>query len=214
VRIRYASRLYFPEKNYEAVLMVITPLITRDDPPREALGYALASLIEAKLFERALQCLEKLQGEEMGHRSGIAKLRGDLLLALGRLDEAIACYQEESRRDDFVAKFIGIFSHAWALILKGQMGLALSLAQSGANLWFDRVGKFEGYGAFDSKPICIGRTHIGDESPALHVKYFCESLPERSDDRGSLCAFLPLILASSSSGREHVPGDCSCSFHL
>ena len=191
IRIRYASLLFHPGNNYEAVLMVLAPLVSKDNPPKEALEYAIAASVESKLFEKALQYIEKVQDEDEGQRPGLTKLKGDFLVSLGRFDEAILCYQRDIKREDFVAKFIGIFSHAWALILNRRPDLATGLAREGAHLWFERAEMFEGYGAFYSEPLCIGTTHIGDDSPALYVKNVCERLLQNAnlDEslRGQLC---------------------------
>src|SRR5258708_23881961 len=65
---------------------------------------------------------------------GLAKLKGDLYLASGQIDEAISFYEQETQSGDFTAIFIGFFSIAAAWLTQQQTSKAIEAAVQGARI--------------------------------------------------------------------------------
>src|SRR6266704_2221812 len=181
VRLEFAKILIY-KKQYEAALVILAPLVDRDERSEEAVAWAIDASIEVGLFEKARHYLDLLPptSHEKGPFShsevGLDKLRGDIFLRQGNFKEALACYENERQSGAFVANFIGTFSCAWVWLFQEQREQSTALAREGAALWFEQDNGQEQYYAFDYVPISIGPVYFGDESPALCVRQVCERL--------------------------------------
>ena len=58
-------------------------------------------------------------------------------MAWGKTDEALACYERETQRDDFEAAFLGFFRIAKVWLVRNEYEKALSAALEGTTLWLD-----------------------------------------------------------------------------
>jgi len=181
VRLEFAKSLIY-RKQYEAALVILVPLVDRDERSEEAVAWTIDASIEAGLFEKAHQYLDVLPStsssskRSRSYEAGLAKLRGDLFLRQANFKEALACYEQERQGEVFVARFLGTFSCAWVWLLQEEREQSIALAKEGAALWFEQDDVLERSYALDDEPISIGLVHIGDESPATCVKRVCERL--------------------------------------
>src|SRR6266700_2266870 len=181
VRLEFAKSLIY-RKQYEAALVILVPLVDRDERSEEAVAWTIDASIEAGLFEKAHQYLDVLPStsssskRSRSYEAGLAKLRGDLFLRQANFKEALACYEQERQGEVFVARFLGTFSCAWVWLLQEEREQSIALAKEGAALLFEQDDVLERSYALDDEPISIGLVHIGDESPATCVKRVCERL--------------------------------------
>ena len=137
VRLRLGSHLLYRLRNHEDALAAVTPLLDQSDPPQLALATAFWAAQKGGLFEQALACTERMQKSPYYcYGPGLAKVKGDLYLTFGKMDEAISLYEQETQSGDFTAMFIGFFSIAAARLRQQQASEALAAAAQGAQLWF------------------------------------------------------------------------------
>src|SRR6266496_4680789 len=120
------------------------------------------------------------------HGPGLAKVKGDLYLAFGKIDEAISYYEQETQSCDFIAIFIGFFSIAAAWLTQHQMSKAIAAAAQGAHIWFANPNVFQCSDAVFHAPVAIGTdtdwVYIGNESLSACMKDVCEAL--LAEERG------------------------------
>ncbi len=187
VRIRLGYHLLYHLRNYEGALTVVTPLLAESDPPQEAIACAFWASQKAGLFEKALAYTENMRKSPYHcYGPGLAKVKGDLYLTFGKIDEAISFYDQEIQSGDFTAVFIGFFSIAVAWLTQ-QTSKAIAAVVQGADLWFANPNDSQCNDAVFHEPVAIGTdveggVHIGDESLSECMKDVCEAL--LSEDRG------------------------------
>ncbi|SRR6266487_3103 len=187
VRLRFSYHLLYPLCNYEGALTVVTPLLAVPDPPQKAIACAFRSSQKAGLFEKALALTESMHKSPYHcHGPGLAKVKGDLYLAFGKIDEAISYYEQETQSCDFIAIFIGFFSIAAAWLTQHQMSKAIAAAAQGAHIWFANPNVFQCSDAVFHAPVAIGTdtdwVYIGNESLSACMKDVCEAL--LAEERG------------------------------
>lgn len=204
VRLEFAKSLIYWRKQYETGLLILAPLLQRKDLKeyvfQEVVGLSVDASLQAGWFEKALQYLELLPvvpPVSDSDRPGLTKLQGDIFLQLGEYASARACYEQEIQSGSFVARFLGLFSSAWAWLLEDHREEAFPLIEQALGAWFELDDESSHSYAFDNEPVCIGRVHIGDDSPALCVKQVCEMLLQGEADlaptlRGQLSYLLYL----------------------
>jgi tetratricopeptide (TPR) repeat protein len=207
VRLEFAQKLVYWRKQYETGLLVLAPLLQRKDLEEyifeDAVGLSVEASLQAGWYEKALQYLEMLPISPPVAESdspGLTKLQGDLFLQLGNYAAARACYGQEIHSGSFVARLIGLFSSAWTWLLEDHREEAFPLIEQAIEAWFELDNERGHSYAFDNEPVCIGRIHIGDNSPALCVKQVCEWLLQKEDDlapklRGQLSYLLYLYFS-------------------
>jgi len=188
VRLRLGSHLLYRLRNYEGALAAVTPLLARPDPPQLALATAFWAAQKGGLFEQALACTERMQKSSYhSYGPGLAKIKGDLYLSFGKIDEAVSLYEQETQSGDFTAIFIGFFSIAAAWLTQQQTSKAIAAAAQGADLWFANPNDSQCSDAVFQEPVSIGAdaewgVHIGDESLSACMKDVCVAL--LSEDQG------------------------------
>ena len=188
VRLRLGYHLLYDLRNYEGALTVVTPLLAKADPPQQAIACAFWASQKAGLFEKALAYTESMHKSPYhSYGPGLAKVKGDLYLAFGKIDEAISYYEQETQSGDFTAIFIGFFSIAAAWLTQQQTSKAITAATQGADLWFANPNDSQCNDAVFHDPVAIGTdaergVHIGDKSLSECMKDVCESL--LSEDQG------------------------------
>jgi tetratricopeptide (TPR) repeat protein len=181
VRLRLGSHLLYDLSNYEEALAAVTPLLDQADPPQLALAVAFWAAQKGGLFEQALAYTERMQNSPSDcHGPGLAKVKGDLYLAFGKIDEAVSLYEREIQSGDFTAMFIGFFSIAAARLRQHQTSEALAAAAQGAHLWFANPNSSQCSEAVFLEPVYIGTdadsVHVGDESLSECLKEVCVAL--------------------------------------
>jgi len=181
VRLRLGYHLLYHLRNYEGALIAVTPLLAQPDPPQRALAYAFWASQKAGLFEKALAFTESMHKSPFHcHGPGLAKVKGDLYLASGKIDEAISYYEQETQSGDFTAIFIGFFSIAATWLTQQQTSKAIVAAEQGAHLWYANPNDFQCSDAVFHEPVSIGTgadwVHLGDESLSECVKDVCVAL--------------------------------------
>jgi tetratricopeptide (TPR) repeat protein len=179
VRFRLSDHLLYHLCNYEGALMVVTPLLAKSDPSQRALACAFWASQKAGLFEKALAYTESMHKSPF-QGPGLAKAKGDLYLASGKIDEAISSYEQETQSGDFTAMFIGFFSIAAAWLTQQQTSKAIAAAAQGAYLWFANPNDSQCDEAVFHEPVSIGMgadwVYIGNESISDCVKDVCVAL--------------------------------------
>jgi len=207
VRLEFAKMLVYWRKQYETGLLVLAPLLQRKDLKayvfEEAVGLSVEASLQAGWYEKALQYLEMVPvGPPVAEsdRPGLTKLQGDLFLLLGEYATARARYLQEIGSGSFVAHFLGLFSSAWTWLLEDNREEAFPLIEQALMAWFELDDERGHSYVFDNEPVCIGRVHIGDDSPALCVKQVCEFLLQKEADlaprlRGQLSYLLYLYFS-------------------
>jgi tetratricopeptide (TPR) repeat protein len=135
VRLRLGAHLLYYLRDYEGALTVMTPLLARPDPPQLALATAFWAARKGGLFEQALACIERMHRSPYhSYGPGLAKVKGDLYLSCGKIDEAVSLYERETQSGDFTAIFIGFFSIALARLTQQQTEKALAAVAQGAGV--------------------------------------------------------------------------------
>lgn len=181
VRLRLGSHLLYHLSNYEEALEAVTPLLDQADLPQLALAVAFWAAQKGRLFEQALAYTERMQKSPYyRYGPGLAKIKGDLYLAFGKMDEAVSLYEQETQSGDFTAMFTGFFSIAAARLRQCRTTEALAAAAQGAHLWFANPNSSQCSAAAFHEPVSIGTdadsVHVGDESLSECLKEVCVAL--------------------------------------
>ncbi len=181
VRLRLANHLLYHLRNYESTLAILSPLLAHPEPSQEAIACAFWASQQAGLFDQALAYTESMRVYPRYHGGpGLAKVKGDLYLTVGKTEEAISCYEQETSSDDFAAIFIGFFSIAKAWLTQQQIGKATVAAAQGAQIWFDNPNDSQCSNVMFHKPVSVGtvadHTYTGNESLSSCIKDVCEAL--------------------------------------
>ena len=207
IRLEFAKALIYWQKQYETGLLVLAPLLRRDDLEKylfeDAVGLSVEAALQAGWYDKALHYLELIPicpPMAESDRPGLTKLQGDLFLHLGDFGAARASYEQEIQSGSFVGQFLGHFSNAWAWLLEDKGDRALPLVDQALTAWFELDDESGHHYVFDNEPVCIGTVHIGDDSPALCVKQVCEALLQRDANlaptlKGQLSYLLYLYFA-------------------
>jgi len=183
IRLEFAKSLIYWRKQYETGLLVLAPLVQRNDLEKylfeDAVGLSVEAALQAGWYDKALHYLKLVPISSPAAGSawpGLTQLQGDLLLHLKDFTAARASYEQEMQSGSFVAHFLGLFSCAWSWLLEEKGEQAFPLVEQALAVWFEQDDESDHDDAFDNEPVCIGTVHIGDESPALCVKQVCEAL--------------------------------------
>src|SRR5260370_20334417 len=179
LRLRLGHHLLYHLRDYESPLTVVSPLLAEPDPPQRGIAYAFWASKKAGLFEKALAYTERMHKSPV-RGPGLAKLKGDLYLASGQIDEAISFYEQETQSGDVTAIFIGFFSIAAAWLTQQQTSKAIEAAVQGARIWFANPNDSQCDDAVFHEPVAIGTgadwVHIGYESLSECMKDVCATL--------------------------------------
>ncbi len=207
IRLEFAKDLIYWRKQYETGLLVLAPLLERNDLEKyrfeEVVGLSVEAALQASWYDKALQYLKLIPispPTAHSYSPGLTRLQGDLFLHLRDFAAARASYEQEIQSGSFGAQFLGLFGCAWAWLLEDKGEKALPLIERALAAWFELDDESGHDYAFDNEPVCIGTVHIGDESPALCVKQVCEALLQGDADlattlRGQLSYLLYLYFA-------------------
>ena len=116
IRLEYSKGLIYWRKQYETGLLVLAPLLQRDDLEKylfeEAVGLSVEAALQAGWYDKALQYLKLIPISPPvaeSDRPGLTKLQGDLFLHLREFAAARASYEQEIQSGSFVAHFLGLF---------------------------------------------------------------------------------------------------------
>lgn len=126
VRLRLASLHLYDLQDSAAALGVLEPLLGYDPPPVRALWLAFEAYNTSGDCEGALASVNAIARDSDAKGVGLGKVKGDLLLALGRTDDAVAQYDEEVARPDADAAIVGLFSRAWVRLSHGDAEAAFA----------------------------------------------------------------------------------------
>ena len=133
--LRYAAHLAYQTNAYAEALTVTKPLLLRTSPSQRALVCAVLSAFKLGLFEDALTYANQLRPTSYWpYGPTIEQVKGDIYLAWGKTDEALACYERETQRDDFEAAFLGFFRIAKVWLVRNEHEKALGAALEGTKL--------------------------------------------------------------------------------
>ena len=180
LRLRYAAHLAYETKAYAEALKVAEPLLSRTPPLQCALVYAVLSAFKLGLFEDALTYANQLRPTSYWpYGPTIEQVKGDIYLAWGKTDEALACYERESHRNDFEAAFLGFFRIAKVWLVRNEHEKALSAALEGTRLWLDYPNELGCGRALSNSPVSVGEAD-DHTNACLHyavdiVKEVCEA---------------------------------------
>lgn len=190
LRLRYAMHLAYEIHTYEATLIVTEPLLSQTPPSQRALGCAIWSAFKLGLFERALAYTSQLLPSSFWlYGPGIDQVKGDIYLAWEKTDEALACYERETQRDDFEAAFLGFFRIAKLWLMRKEYEKALNAALTGTRLWLDYPNKMGCSRVLTYSTVSIGE--VDDHTNAsLYVsgetiKEVCETFLSANQEIGA-----------------------------
>ena len=179
--LRYARHLAYETNDYIEALIVAEPLLLQAPPSQRALDCAVWSAYKLEFFEDALAYANQLRPSSFwSHGPTVEQVKGDIYLAWGKTDEALACYKLETQRDDFEAAFLGFFRIANVWLVLNEHEKALAAALEGAALWLDYPNKVGCSRALSFSSVSVGEP--GDHADAaLHfsggmVQDVCKSL--------------------------------------
>ena len=155
-RTRLADLLMSPRygKSEEA-LDVISSLLEGESPPTIALCYAFNASKKLGDFEQALTYLEPIKLDPARTEIDLALIKGDTLVSLGRLNEAIDCYDEAIEQGDLERRILGHFGRAWAAVAAKHAERAVLEAQRAADLWFGAIVEDNSFALYN-RYIVIG----------------------------------------------------------
>ena len=136
--LRYTSHLAYKTHAYAEALIAVAPLLSQTPPSQRALDCAVWSAFKLGLFERALTYANQLCPSSFWpYGPTMDQVKGDIYLAWGKTDEALACYERETQHDDFEAAFQGFFRIAKVWLVRNKHEKALCAALEGATFWLD-----------------------------------------------------------------------------
>lgn len=200
LRLRYVAHLAYETKAYAEALKVAEPLLSRTPPSQSVLVCAVLSTFKLGLFEDALTYANQLRPSSFWHHGPtIDQLKGDIYLAWGKTDEALACYERETQLDDFEAAFLGFIRIAKVWLVRNEREKALESALEGTKLWLDYPNDLGCGRALSNSPVLVGEAD--DHTTAcLHyavdiVKEVCEAFLSADqeisvDEKGALAYLL------------------------
>src|SRR6266700_4527758 len=155
--LRYARHLASETNDYIESLIVIEPLLSRTPPSQRALDCAVWSAFKLGLFEDPLTYANQLRPTSYWpYGPTIEQVKGDIYLAWGKADEALACYERETQRDDFEAAFLGFFRIAKVWLVRNEHEKALRAAHEGTRLWLDYPNDLGGGRVLSSCSVSVG----------------------------------------------------------
>ncbi|SRR6266496_658764 len=155
--LRYAMHLAYQTKAYAEALTVAKPLLSRTPPSQRALDCAVWSAFKLGLFEDPLTYANQLRPTSYWpYGPTIEQVKGDIYLAWGKADEALACYERETQRDDFEAAFLGFFRIAKVWLVRNEHEKALRAAHEGTRLWLDYPNDLGGGRVLSSCSVSVG----------------------------------------------------------
>ena len=179
--LRYARHLTYETDAYAEALKVINLLLSRTPPSQRALDCAVWSAFKLGLFEDALTYANQLRpGSFWPYGPTIDQVKGDIYLAGGKTNEALACYERETQRDDFEAAFQGFFRIAKLWLVQNERENALRAALEGAAFWLDYPNEMGCGRVLTHSPVSVGEADDHTDT-CLHfssdiVKEVCEAL--------------------------------------
>lgn len=187
--LRYARHLTYEIDAYTEALIVIKPLLSRMPPSQRALDCAVLSAFKLALFENALTYANQLHPSSFwSHGPTIDQVKGDIYLAWGKTDEALASYERETQRNDFEAAFLGFFRIAKVWLVRNEHEKALSAALKGIRFWLDYPNDLGCGRVLTNCTVSVGEgddhadacLHFSDEM----VKEVCEALLSAEQEIG------------------------------
>lgn len=178
--LRYARHLAYQTHAYAEALIVTKTLISRIPPPQRALDCAVWSTFKLGLFEDALTYANQLRPTSYWpHGPTIEQVKGDIYLAWGKTEEALACYERETQRNDFEAAFLGFFRIAKVWLVLNEYEKALSAALEGTKLWLDYPNDLGCGRVLSSCSVSVGEADDHTNASLLFahetVKEVCEA---------------------------------------
>jgi tetratricopeptide (TPR) repeat protein len=211
--LRYARHLAYETNDYIEALIVTEPLLLRTPPSQRALDCAVWSAYKLGFFEDALSYANQLRSSSfLPHGPTVDQVKGDIYLAWGKTDEALACYERETQRDDFEAAFLGFFRIAKVWLVRNEHEKALGAALEGTALWLDYPNEMGGGRVLTYCSVSIGEAN-DHTNASLHVsgemvKEVCEAFlaPEQEisvQGKGMLAYLLYKIYEETEPYDEH-----------
>jgi tetratricopeptide (TPR) repeat protein len=116
-RLALAKLLGHRLGNFDQAQKTLDPLLTTTDSGQEVFWYAFLFSCNLDNYVAALNYLDAMYPSPEDRGVGLAKIKGDVLLKLNKISEAVACYDEEIEGDDLEAQLVGLFSRAWARLV-------------------------------------------------------------------------------------------------
>lgn len=226
-RLRLATLTRQYRQDPKESLRILEPLLQDDAPLIAALWYAVEAHLALGEHEAALARVAAIPNEAYTQGVGLAKVRGDLLLALGQVDDAIAQYDEEVASADDEAVVIGLFSRAWAKLTNDQVEAAVADVRTALDRHFGggNLHGFDGpitlYDELYSYPygdcvrqICTTLLNDASDRPPLpsevegRLSYLYYKLDEYGDeDDTQLLKRASELIAASDPARDALDAD-------
>ena len=200
LRIRYVRHLTYETHDYAKSLVAVAPLLSQEQPSQRALSYAVESTFKLGLFEDALPYADQLRPTSYRLPGpGIDQVKGDIYLAWGKTEDALACYEREIQQDNFEAVILGFFRIAKVWLTLNEREKALHAALEGAMRWLDYPNYLNGYSLLSYCEVSVGE--FDDHADAsLHfsgnmLKEVCEMILSSeqevaADEKGRLAYLL------------------------
>jgi DnaD/phage-associated family protein len=156
-RSRLADLLIFRLDDPEQALITVSPLLEEDQPTDIALGYAFYASKKMGNVEKAFEYLEKIEPDPERPEVGLVLMKGDTLVALGHMSEALSHYDEAVEVGDLEQRILGLFGKARVAIRSGDAQRAVHDARQAADLWFEAL--------IDDESFSLGNPYVllGDE---------------------------------------------------
>lgn len=137
IRLALVSRLFFDKGDYDSAASTLQPLLTGEDDTAEPLWYSLQIEQRRGNLNQAVKAVELLQirHDDSTDGPGLSQIKGELLLRLGRTQEAFACFEPELSKQSIDARILAHLGRTLAYVQANNGKLALQDARSAINLW-------------------------------------------------------------------------------
>jgi len=197
--LRYVRHLAYDTKDYIEALIVTEPLLLQTPPSQRALDCAVWSAYKLGFFEDALAYANQLRSSSFWpYGPTIEQVKGDIYLAWGKTDEALACYEHETLRHDFEAAFLGFFRIAKVWLVCNEHEKALAAALKGAALWLDYPNELGCGRVLSHCSVSVGEAddhtdtclHFSSETVKEVCEVFLSADQEISVDKKGMLAYL------------------------
>jgi tetratricopeptide (TPR) repeat protein len=131
---------------------VLLPVLDSGNEPVEALWHLIEVERNLGNLEGALDAVEQLERNyhEKSTGPGLCQIKGELLLDLGRTDDAIVCFDAELAKTDSDARTLAFLGRAKAYLAKRKIPAAVADAYAAIPLWASCTycGCLPGYPAY------------------------------------------------------------------
>jgi tetratricopeptide (TPR) repeat protein len=138
VRERLAGLQIDSLEKPDCALATLAPLLSTKRPAIAHLWLAFRAFREIRDFAGALAVLERIP-DFVPDGVSINKVKGDMLVALGRPDDAIEAYNQDIASSDTEARVVGLFSRAQVNLAADRIGPAAKDAENAVAICFEKA---------------------------------------------------------------------------